>query len=79
MELKSDKIQTNQLRDPGKNRKVKFTKSMMSKLVEIVCAEGKQRIRFTDSMMPGLKAVVSETGSIFFYHLFRLHLEDIIF
>jgi len=69
MELKSDKIQTNQLRDPGKNRKVKFTKSMMSKLVEIVCAEGKQRIRFTDSMMPGLKAVVSETGSIFFYHL----------
>ena len=69
MELKSDEAPRNRQRDPGKNRKVRFTKSMMPKLVEIVRAEGKQRIRFTDSMMPGLKAVVSESGSIFFYHL----------
>lgn len=56
------------LRDPGKNRKVKFTKTLMPQLVEIVRSEGKKRITFTDTMMPGLKAVVSETGTVAYYH-----------
>ena len=68
MELKRKGFPRTRLRHPGKDRKVKFTKSVMPQLVEIVRAEGKQRITFTDTMMPGLKAVVSETGSIVFYH-----------
>lgn len=59
------------LRDPGQNRKVKFTKSLMPQLVEIVREEGKKRIVFTDIMTPGLKAVVSETGRIIFWHEWR--------
>lgn len=56
------------LRDPGNDRKVKFSKTMMPQLVEIVRAEGKQRITFTDSMTPGFKAVVSITGTVVYYH-----------
>jgi hypothetical protein len=40
----------------------------MHRLIEIVREEGKKRIVFTDIMTPGLKAVVSETGRIVFWH-----------
>ncbi len=72
MEIKRRGFPRTRLRHPGKNRKVKFTKSIMPQLVEIVRAGGKQRVTFTDSMMPGLKAVVSETGGIVFYHQWTL-------
>lgn len=73
------RVQRTTLRDPGVNRQVRFTKTGMQGMVDIVREEGKQRITFTDAMMPGLKAVVSITGSVTYYHqrtcLFRGRLE----
>ena len=65
---KSGGFPRTRLRSAGQDRKVKFTNSIMPRLVEMVREEGKKRITFTDTMMPGLKAVVSETGGIVFYH-----------
>jgi integrase len=68
MKIKRGGFPRTRLRHPGKNRKIKFTKSNMLQLIELVREEGKQRIAFTDAMTPGLKGVVSETGSITFCH-----------
>lgn len=62
------RVQRTRFRDPGVNRQVRLTKSGLRDLVEIVRKERKQRITFTDPMMPGMKAVVSITGSVTYYH-----------
>ena len=68
MKLKRKGFPRTRLRHPGEDRKVKFTKSVMLQLVEFVRESGKKRIVFTDAMMPGLKAHVSETGTVTYYH-----------